>query len=200
MKEKPAFAAVFILVLIFFVPTTTRAQNRAPSNSNATQNAPEADAGPQQATLQNSNGSSPANPAGDAARSTAQPAAKKIWTNDDMGSLHRAPISTFSASNTRAAKAKSTASAQGASKGAQYRQQILNLQAKLPPLDEQISQLQAGLNGATLNSTRRYGGVTIDDWHDQLARLQKQRDDIAAKISSLQDEARHNDVPDNQIP
>jgi hypothetical protein len=60
--------------------------------------------------------------------------------------------------------------------------------------------LQAGLNGATVNETRHYGGVKLDDWHDQLARLQKQREDIAAQISAMQDEARHNGVPDNQIP
>jgi hypothetical protein len=42
--------------------------------------------------------------------------------------------------------------------------------------------------------------VRPDDWRDQLARLQKQRDDIVAKISALIDEARHNGVPANALP
>jgi hypothetical protein len=74
------------------------------------------------------------------------------------------------------------------------------LQEKLPPLDEQIAQLQAALNGDTLNSTRHVGGAKIDDWHDELVRAQKQREDIVAKISALQDEARRNGVPPNLIP
>ncbi len=74
------------------------------------------------------------------------------------------------------------------------------MQEKLPPLDEQISQLQAALNGGSVNSTRHVGGAKIDDWHDELVRLQKQREDITTRISALQDEARRNGVPPNQIP
>jgi len=51
-----------------------------------------------------------------------------------------------------------------------------------------------------VQSTRTYGGTRIDDWHEELVKLQKQREDIETKISSLQDEARHNGVPENQIP
>ena len=51
-----------------------------------------------------------------------------------------------------------------------------------------------------MQETRVYGGGHIDDWHEELVHLQKQRDDIEAKVSALQDEARHNGVPENQIP
>jgi chaperonin cofactor prefoldin len=81
-----------------------------------------------------------------------------------------------------------------------YRTQISKLQAQIPPLDEKISQLQAALNGQTVNSPRQYGGTRPDDWHDELARLQKQRDDIDTKIAALQDQARHDGVPENELP
>lgn len=118
-----------------------------------------------------------------------------------MGTVHNnSTISTFSNGAKKPANGK-TAPAKPNSKSAQqYQNQIARLQAKLPPLDEQISELQAGLNGDTVNSTRHYSGVKLDDWRDQLARLQKQREDIVTQISALQDEARHNGVPDNQIP
>jgi hypothetical protein len=144
------------------------------------------------ATAQNSTTTTPATPA---------TPAKKVWTNEDMGAVHKDPaISTFSSKPNKPAATKSPAAKANAKGAGQYQAQITNLQAKLPPLDEQISQLQAGLNGATVNETRHYSGTKLDDWRDQLARLQKQRDDIAARISALQDEARHNGVPDNQIP
>jgi hypothetical protein len=51
-----------------------------------------------------------------------------------------------------------------------------------------------------VQETRTYGGNRIDDWHEELLKFQKQREDIEAKISVLQDEARHRGVPENQIP
>ncbi len=102
--------------------------------------------------------------------------------------------------SSKPANGKPAANAKGSKDPKQYQTQITRLQEKLPPLDEQISQLQAALNGNTVNSTRHVGGAKIDDWHDELVRLQKQREDIAAKISALQDEARRNGVPPNQIP
>ena len=127
--------------------------------------------------------------------------AKKVWTNEDMGDVHKnSVISTFSGTNGKPGSAKPAGAAKGNKDAKQYQDQILKLQAKLPPLDEQISELQATLNGATVNSTRHYSGTKIDDWHEELVHLQKQREDIATKISALQDEARRNGVPENQIP
>jgi uncharacterized protein YukE len=186
-------------MLGFVLNLAAQAQSATTSSSTAAQSAPKQANISEQAATQNAGGMSAAN--SPPTNATTQPSAKKVWTNDDMGTIHKQPaISTFSASNAKAASVKKTAKTPGAKNGKQYREQILKLQAKLPPLDEQISQLQAGLNGQTVNSTRRYGGLRIDDWHDQLVRLQKQRDDIANTINSLQDEARHNGVPDNQIP
>jgi uncharacterized protein YukE len=169
-----------------------RAQNAPAQPASATGSAPAQSTTP---------GTSAPQTATTAAPSAPVTPAKKVWTNEDMGAVHKDPaISTFSSKPNKPANTKPVAAKPTTKSAGQYQAQITNLQAKLPPLDEQISELQAGLNGATVNETRHYSGTKLDDWRDQLARLQKQRDDIAARISALQDEARHNGVPDNQIP
>lgn len=177
------FVAALSLVSASICATSACAQN-APAQS--------ATPGATSTASQTATSATPAAPAAPA---------KKVWTNEDMGAVHRdSAISTFSNKLNKPANGKPAAAKPGAKTPGQYQTQIANLQAKLPPLDQQIAELQAGLNGETVNSTRHYSGVKLDDWRDQLARLQKQRDDIAAKIAALQDEARHDGVPDNQIP
>jgi hypothetical protein len=151
----------------------------------------------------------PAAPAADqpaapapAASSPTSPASKRLWTNDDMGDLHRnSTISTFSAPTGKSGNAngKPVTPAKNAD-AKRYQDQIAALRAKLPPIDDKISQLQAVLSGSTVQQTRTTGGAHIDDWHEELLHLQKQREDIEAKVSALQDEARHKGVPDNEIP
>jgi hypothetical protein len=125
---------------------------------------------------------------------------KKVWTNDDVGDLRdHAPISTIG--NPKSAKPANKAAQSTKGKGAKwYTDQIQALEAKLPPLNDKIQQLQAALNGDQVNSTRQYGWVKPDDWRDQLKRLQQERDDIQAKISALIDQARHDGVPTNLLP
>jgi hypothetical protein len=150
-------------------------------------------------------------PAGDSATPSASqespsatnaPATKRVWTNDDMGDLHRnSTISTFAAPVGKPAKSneKPVSPAKNAN-AKRYQDAITAQRAKLPPIDDKISQLKAVLSGTPVQETRVYGGAHIDDWHEELVHLQKQRDDIETKISALQDEARHNGVPENQIP
>jgi hypothetical protein len=110
-------------------------------------------------------------------------------------------ISTVGNAPSKPAKPGDKPSAASKGKDAKwYRDQIDKLQAKIPPLDDRIRELQAALSGEQVTETRQYGGARPDDWHDQLDRLQKQRDDIVAKISALIDEARHNGVPANALP
>ena len=119
-----------------------------------------------------------------------------------MGDLHRnSTISTFAAPTEKPAKSNDKPASPAKNANAKrYQDQIAAQRAKLPPIGDKISQLQAVLSGKTVQGTRVYGGAHIDDWHEELVHLQKQRDDIETKISALQDEARHNGVPDNQIP
>jgi hypothetical protein len=129
---------------------------------------------------------------------TTQPADKKVWTNDD-GRFHSRSSPTADAS-TKPAGAANKPKPNNNGKNAGYRAQITKLQGQIPPLDDKIAQLQAALNGQTTNAPRTYGWSKPDDWHDALARYQKQREDIQAKISALEDEARHNGVPESEIP
>lgn len=130
------------------------------------------------------------------------PPAKKVWTDDDVGDLRdHSTISTVGAANAKPASPSGRAVSTAKAKDAKwYQDQILKLHAKIPPLDDKIHQLQAALDGKTVNSLRTYGGVRADDWRDQLSRLQKQRDEISAKIAALEDEARHQGVPPNTLP
>jgi hypothetical protein len=126
---------------------------------------------------------------------------KKVWTNDDFSSHPRRNASSLLNSNTKTASvANKTKPNKGDKNAAWYRGQISKLQGQIPPLDEKISQLQAALNGQQVNTPRPYGWSKPDDWHTQLVQYQKQRDDIQTKISALEDEARHNGVPENEIP
>jgi hypothetical protein len=128
---------------------------------------------------------------------TAPASAKKVWTNDDIRSAKpTSPDSNAKPAGT-ANKPKPNTKGKDAS---WYRAQISKLQSQIPPLDEKISQLQAALNGQTVNSVRQYGGTKPDDWHDELSRYQKQRDDIDTKIAALEDQARHDGVPESDLP
>jgi hypothetical protein len=190
------FVAVLALTMAVLAPDLARAQG-SPDGQTAPAGNAAAPAAPAQAdSAANANATTPTT------ASTASTApAKKVWTNEDMSEVHKnSTISTFSATSNKSANSKSAATAKGNKDAKNYQTQITRLQEKLPPLDEQISQLQAALNGDTVNSVRHVGGAKIDDWRDELVRLQKQREDIVAKISALQDEARRNGVPPNQIP
>jgi hypothetical protein len=128
---------------------------------------------------------------------TPQTSAKKVWTNDDIHSAKSA----FPDSNAKPASTVNKPNPNAKGKDASwYRGQISKLQAQIPPLDEKISQLQAALSGQTVTSTRQYGGTKPDDWRDELLRFQKQLGDIQAKIAALEDQARHDGVPESELP
>jgi len=139
----------------------------------------------------------------DAVNSTAPAAApaKKVWTNEDVGGLRgTSPISTVGVSRAKQQKQATTKATASPDTIRSYQDRISGLQRQLPGIDSQISDLQAALNGQSVNSARHVGGAKIDDWHDELTRLQKKKSDLETRISSLQDEARHKGVPENEIP
>ncbi|HTX16037.1 MAG TPA: hypothetical protein VMD77_12140 [Candidatus Baltobacteraceae bacterium] len=130
-----------------------------------------------------------------------QPATKKVWTNDDvMGLRADSRISTFKQPRTKPAANGTKPPNSRARTAAWYQNRIAGLQAQLPHLDDQIGQLQAALNGDTVNSVRKWGGVKPDDWRVELDTLQKKRDGIQAEISLLEDQARHDGVPAGALP
>jgi hypothetical protein len=135
------------------------------------------------------------------AQSQQQTPQKKVWTNDNLGGPHSQPTDTpgstqqnSNSGSAAPAKAKSKKDAKW------YHDQIARLQAQIPPLDKTIAELQAALDGKTLNEPLHYGGNRIGDWKEQLQQLQTKRQDTLDRIAALQDEARHNGIEPNALP
>ena len=135
------------------------------------------------------------------AQSQQQTPQKKVWTNDNLGGSHSQPNDT-PASTQQNSNSGSAAPAKAKSKkdAKWYHDQIARLQAQIPPLDKTIAELQAALDGKTLNEPLHYGGNRIGDWKEQLQQLQTKRQDTLDRIAALQDEARHNGIEPNALP
>jgi hypothetical protein len=185
MKSNTLRSFTFAAALLALIPAAGRAQEQsaAPPTPAVT---------PAQSAAQPSSSDS----------STAPAAGKRVWTNDDMSDVHKnSTISTFNAPNAKASNSSGKPAAAVKSKDAKrYQDQINALRAKLPPIDDKITQLKAVLAGNTVQQTRTYGGNHIDDWHEELKHLEQQRADIETKISAVQDDARHNGIPESEIP
>jgi hypothetical protein len=132
---------------------------------------------------------------------------KKVWTEDEVNTLHSNGPDSISQTGNPAAIAPDarpkTASANGNKDAKWYHDQITRLQAKLPPIEKNIAELRGAISGkptGDAEKSTRPSGVNTDDWNRQLAAAQKQRDDIFAQISALRDEARHKGVPPNALP
>jgi hypothetical protein len=125
---------------------------------------------------------------------------KKVWTNENLGGSHSQPDDSSAAAQP-SSNAGATAAAKPKSKkdAKWYHDQIVKLQAQIPPLDKTIAELQAALDGKTLNEPLHYGGNRIGDWKEQLEQLQTKRQDMLDKITALEDEARHNGVATNEL-
>lgn len=193
-------ALVFIAILIFALggPPTAAAQTNQSGQSSQEEQAakPATPAPPAPAQTPAPNTSAANSPT-----APAETKPKKTWTNEDLGSLREdSAISTFSSPKPSPAKPHQNLAPPQRDKGAKwYRAEIEKLQAQLPPLDDKISKLHDAIEGKQVDEVRHYTWSKADDWRDQLARLQKQREDIQTKISALQDEARHKGIPADQL-
>jgi len=136
-----------------------------------------------------------------ATQSQPQTPQKKVWTNDNLSGSH-SQADDSSATVQPASNSDSTAPAKSKSKrdAKWYHDQIAKLQAQIPPLDKSIAELQAALDGKTLNEPLHYGGNRIGGWKEQLQQLQTKRQDTLDKITALEDEARHDGVATNALP
>lgn len=177
-------AVVLLSAVLFFAAAmTARAQANPPAQAPA----------PTPAQVSGQDSSSPAK---------VLPPSKKVWTNDDLDALHdHSVISTFqSANKTPAGPGVKPGVASKGKDARWYHDQIAKLQGQIASLDEKIAELRAALAGNTVNETRHYGGVRPDDWRVQLAQFEKKREDLLAKISALEDQARHEGVSPNALP
>jgi hypothetical protein len=130
-----------------------------------------------------------------------QPNSKTVWTNDDLSGLRGESVASNHADvSVRPSATASKPNAPTPKDAKWYNDQIAKLQAQLPPLDDQISQLQAALAGKPVDTTRKWGGVRPSDWSVQLAQCQQKRDGVLSKITALKDQARHSGIPTNLLP
>jgi hypothetical protein len=182
-----------LTILIALSPVAARSQSNPPP---ATPPAAQNPASPSSTSASSPSTSAPGEPT----------PAKRVWTNDELGGAHNQPGASASqpARNANANSRQKTPAGPKARGDAQwYHDEIADLQAKLPPLDAQIAQLQAAIDGEPTGDAKtstRPHSVKAGDWRQQQADLQKQRDNIAAKINALQDEARHVGIPPNALP
>lgn len=192
IRPNHALLLPILALLILALCATAQAQSNTPATTGQAASATPATPNPSPAA--NSSAPAPALPA------------KKVWTNEDMGDLRSgSSISTFqnkSANQNGAARKPVPPVKNGNANW--YRAQITKLQGQIPPLDAKIAQLQSAIAGHSVNdpktSSRPYGGVKPGDWQMQMNQYQQNRDALLAKISVLQDQARHAGVPDNDIP
>lgn len=191
MSHRIALCAALFLLMGVAATQAQEAQPTAPSSS-ASQASPTSSS--QSADQQAS--------APSAANSSAQPAMKKVWTNDDVTGLRStSAISTVGASGAKSAKSGAGTAAAGNANW--YANQITGLQAKLPPIDAKIAELQDALAGKPTGdgkTSSRPSGIKIDSWSDELMRLQQKRDAVQQQIDALREQARRHGVPNSALP
>ncbi|MFY9752915.1 MAG: hypothetical protein WBS18_07910 [Candidatus Acidiferrales bacterium] len=197
--------ATLTLLAVFFLAAPCALPAHAQTQSNSGSAAPAGAAAPAAAQSATQNPpAAAANPAASAAPDTAP--AKKVWTNEDIGGLRGdSAISTFQPKNAKKNQSARASNAPPKTRDAAwYRAQITKLQQEIPPLDTKIAQLQAGINGTTVNnpntSTRPYHGVGFGSWQAQLDDAKQKRSELLSRIGSLEDQARQSGIDANQIP
>src|SRR5215472_15957146 len=104
------------------------------------------------------------------AQTTAAPQVepKKVWTNSDLQDLRAdSPISTVGKQNAAQAARSATRATPARYDQQWYSDQITKLQGQLPPIDQKIAELQAGIDGkftGDSHSSARPRYAHFGDW------------------------------------
>jgi hypothetical protein len=131
--------------------------------------------------------------------SSAKPG-KKVWTNEDLQDLRsKTPVSVVGAPPAAPAKRASGAAATNADpakNGQWYRERLQPLRAELAKLDHQLDDLRGFEDGSYRSSG---GGVSRGylaplNPAEEIKKLAARKDEIQARVSALEDEARHNGI------
>jgi hypothetical protein len=144
--------------------------------------------------------------------------AKKVWTNDDLATLPaNSPVSTATAT-----VAGGTTGGEAAEKGAEpgagtgpakpgalppekdpkvYREKLDALRKRLDEVEAKIKSTQDAMNGSQGGSNAVSLGQATPTLRpaDQLAALEKERQDIQQQIDDLESQARKNDITPGDI-
>jgi hypothetical protein len=131
-----------------------------------------------------------------ATQTKAKPA--KVWTNDDLNTLHDGRgVSVVGKNAPTGSASSSSKSAPWEKDPAWYRRQLQPLQAEISQLDSQIAKTKAFLSGERVEDSaapyRAYYGVPGNP-QDQLKKLEAKRESDAEKLNDLLDLARHNNI------
>lgn len=127
---------------------------------------------------------------------TANTKPAKVWTNDEINTLHDSPGVSVVGNRT---PQKASAPSRGYSlqkDPAWYRQQLQPLRADLDKLDAQIEKTKAFLSGEKVSEPtpiRAYVSIPGNP-QDQLKQLENSRAADQARIDDILDRARHNGV------
>jgi hypothetical protein len=170
-----------LTVFLFTFPAAARAQNSGQQPAPASAAAPGAAA-----------------PSGDSKPPAKTPAAKKVWTNDDMGNL-TGP--TYDAKPNRGSRQNSyrPQSSSGSPNGAYYRNQINSLKSKIDDIDRKLDNYEALTHGEAPGQGEKQTGVRISDSRADVQDLIAQKQKLLAQISELEDQARHAGVEPGQL-
>jgi hypothetical protein len=141
--------------------------------------------------------SAPAPPA-DPKASTKAPAAKRVWTNDDMGDL-TGPTYDAKPNATSRKNSYRPQSTSGSANGAYYRNQINSLKAKIADVDQKLDNYEALAHGEAPGQGEKQTGVRITDSRADIQALVAQKQKLQAQISEVEDQARHAGVEPGQL-
>src|SRR5271154_5501503 len=172
-----------LAVFLFASPRASRAQNTGQQPAPA----PASAAAPTAAT-----------PPADSKPPAKAPAAKKVWTNEDMGRL-TGP--TYDAKPNRSSKQNSyrPQSASGSPNGTYYRNQNNSLKSKIDDIDRKLDNYEALTHGEAPGQGEKQTGVRITDSRADIQDLVAQKQKLLAQISELEDQARHAGVEPGQL-
>ena len=132
-------------------------------------------------------------------KSPAKPAAKKVWTDEDMNSL-TGP--TYDATpNSKSSRPNSSRSRgySGSPNGDYYRNQINSLKSRIADIDQKIDNYEALAHGDAPGEGEKQSGVRITDSRADVQALVRQRQALQKQISDLEDQARHAGVEPGQL-
>ena len=132
---------------------------------------------------------------------------KKVWTNDEIGSV-KGTISVVGDGNSSPAKSadRNPAASNGAEEARKkqienYRNQIRQYQAQIEKIDKRIAQLKNFKAETTnpsggINPTQGYKMVPLED---QVKELEENKKQLQAKIEDTENEARKNGIDSGDL-
>jgi hypothetical protein len=126
------------------------------------------------------------------------PASKKVWTDDDMGSLTGPPYDSKSNAGSRRNSYRPQSPA-GSPNGDYYRNQINSLKSKIADIDRKLDNYEALAHGEAAGQSEKVTGVRISDSRADIQALVAQRQKLQAQISDIEDQARHAGVEPGQL-